>query len=171
MRQVAPRRVRQYYLDCIDQALDDLGVPRDPMLAAYLGDVLARYAFRIDVQPASVAETLAAIRRCWQVDGDAFDPGREVTLRREVGDAVLFLTGFLWERVASRRARRHLVRTGRDAYRFLAEYHRAAGNPGQALVFRTLSRRFARYSVLLMYVREVYLDVDRGRSVSTGEPR
>ena len=171
MRHLAPSRVREYYLDCIDQALDDLGVPRDPLLSAYLGDILARYAFRIDVQPASVSETLAAIRRCWDIDGDAFDPGREVTLRREVGDAVLFLTGFAWERVASRRARRHLVRTGRDAYRFLAEYHRAADNPRQGLVFRALSRRFARYSVVLMYVREVYLDVDRERSVGSGESR
>jgi hypothetical protein len=171
MRHVAPPRVRQYYRECVDQAVTDLGVPRDPAIVAYLGDVLTRYAFRIDVQPASVAALLSAIQECWRLDGGAFDPGREVALRREVGDAVLFLTGFHWERVVSRRARRQLVRAGRGAYRFLAAYHRATGHRGAAAVFSTLARRFARYGVLLMYVREVHLDIARERPLRTGGRR
>jgi hypothetical protein len=171
MRHVAPPRVRQYYRDCVDQAVAELGVPRDPAIAAYLGDVLTRYAFRIDVQADSITALLASIQECWRLDGGAFDPGREIGLRREVGDAVLFLTGFLWERVVSRRVRRQLVRAGRGAYRFLAEYHRAAGRPAASSVFGTLARRFARYSVLLMHVREVYLDIARERPLGTAGPR
>lgn len=170
MRHVAPPLVREYYLDCVGRALDDLALPGDASVSSYLSDVLARYAFRIDVHPESVARHLVEIQRCWQIDGPAFDPRREVTLRRDVADSALFLTGFLWERVATRRARRHFIRMGRDAYRFVAEYHRAAGHP-EAVVFGKLSRRFLRYSVLLMYVREVYLDVDPGRPVTTAGPR
>jgi hypothetical protein len=169
MGHVASPQVRQYYLDCVRLAVDELVLPGDAASERYLGSLLARYAFRIDVNPETVAGHLSTIQRCWRLDDPAFDPRREVSLRQDVGDAALFLTGFLWERMASRRARRYFIRVGRRAYRFLAEYHRGSGRPEAAAVFGALSRRFLRYRVLLMYIREAHLDV--GEPVTTGGPR
>lgn len=150
--------IRHYYRDCIGLALDELGLPASAVPQGYLGALLARYAFRIDVTPATVAGHLAEIQRCWRPGDPAFDPRREVRLRQDLGDATLFLTGFLWERVGHRNLRRSLIRLGRGAYRFLAEYHRAAGRPPAAAVFAALDRNFPRHSALLMYLREAHLD-------------
>jgi hypothetical protein len=171
MGHLASRRVLQYYLDCVRLAVDELGLPGDAASERYLAGLLARYAFRIDVSPETVAGCLSEIQRCWRLDDPAFDPRREVSLRQDVGDATLFLTGFLWERTSSPRVRRSFIRMGRRAYRFLAEYHRASGRPEVAVVFGALSRRFPSHSVLLMYIRETHLGVGTEQPVTTGGPR
>lgn len=150
--------LHRYLTDAIERSADELGLPRDEAVVRYLGDLVARLAVRDDVRVEEIAERLDAIRTAWR-PGDAFDPAREIDLRRQIGDLALYITGFVWERLHARAAQRRYIRLGRRAYRFVAEHHRAAGHP-DAPLFRALAGRFLRYTVLLMYLREVYVDAE-----------
>lgn len=150
--------LQQYLIDALRRSAEELALPRDEGVVRYLGELVARLAVRDDVRVENIAERLEAIRQAWQ-PGPDFDPGREVELRRQIGDLALYITGFVWERLHARAAQRRYIRLGRRAYRFVAEHHRAAGHPDASL-YRALAGRFLRYTVLLMYLREVYVDAE-----------
>jgi hypothetical protein len=155
------RSLRDFFLLCVRRSLVDLALPEDDA-EPYLADMLARNAARSEFGLGGIADRLVEIHRVWQIDGPHFDPVREVELRREIGDYTLFMTGFLWERVEAMSAQHHYTRLGSSAYRFVAEHRRALGEP-DAAVYRALSEGFMRYAVVLMYVREVYADVEPAR--------
>jgi len=150
--------LRDFFLLCVRRSLVDLALPEDDAVP-YLADMLARYAAQTQFGLEGIADRLVEIHRAWQIDSPDFDPSREVELRREIGDYTLFMTGFLWERVEAMSAQHHYTRLGSSAYRFVAEHRRALGQP-DAAVYRGLSEGFMRYAVVLMYVREVYADVE-----------
>lgn len=150
--------LHQYLTDSLRRSAEELALPRDEAVVRYLGDLLARLAVRDDVRVETIAERLEAVRRAWE-PGPGFEPVREVELRRQIGDLALYITGFVWERLHARAAQRRYIGLGRRAYRFVAEHHRAAGHP-DAPLYRALARRFLRYTVLLMYLREVYVDAE-----------
>jgi hypothetical protein len=160
-RVLASRSLRDYFLRCLHRSFGDLAVAEEGA-APYLSDLLSRYALRPDFGLPGIADRLAEIHRAWQLEGPEFDPGREVVLRREIGDYTLFMTGFLWERVEAMAAQHHYTRLGSSAYRFVAEHHRAQGRT-DAPVYRALADGFMRYAVVLMYLREVYADVEPAR--------
>ena len=149
---LASTSIDSFFQDCVRQSLDDLVLPVDEA-AGYLADLLARYVTP-PPRPGGITEMLADVQRAWQMGDTAFDPAREVELRREIGDYTLFMTGFFWERVEAMSAQHHYARLGAAAYRFVAEHHRAAGRP-DAAVYRTLADDFMRHAVVLMYVREI----------------
>ncbi len=143
----------EYFESLVRRSLTDLQVPDDGA-GDYLVGALARAAGL--PRPASVAERLADIQRAWDPGVGSFDPRREVTLRRELGDHALVMTGFFWDALRERGTTRHHTRLGREAYRFVAEYHRALGD-AEAALFRTLADRFTLYAGVLTYLREVYV--------------
>jgi hypothetical protein len=155
--------LRDYFLQCVRRTLSDLSLP-DEGTTLYLADLLTRYGTRRDLGVDGVADRLLQIHRTWQIDHPDFNPSREVELRRDLGDYTLFMTGFLWERAEAMGAQHHYTRLGQNAYRFVAEHHRAAGQPGTA-VYRALADGFMRYAVVLMYLREVYVDAQPARSL------
>jgi hypothetical protein len=141
-----------------DLALDD------PAAARYLADLLARFA-RADalyaIQAATarrletVADSLLAIQRAWDVASPEFDPGAERTLRRHIGDYTLFMTGIFSDHVERLALVGYYQHEGRRAYRFVAEAARAGGEP-DARLFRRLADRFEQYAGALSYARKVY---------------
>lgn len=142
-------------LDCSDAPVRD-----------YLADLLLRFVRTDDFFPPgrtrprleTIGDILAEIESCWTVGSPSFAPEREVALRRHLGDTALLNAGFFWERLRNAGTRRHYVRLGRWAYRFLAEHERAHDGPQQD-VFTLLAERFELYAGILTYLREIYLEV------------
>lgn len=155
-----------FFGDLLARSFADLDIPHRGALE-YLADLLARFAAVGALYPDDGAgrrletfgDRLAAIQRTWQLDGPAFDPGREVQIRQGIAESALFLSGFFWERVRAESATRHYHRQGRRAYRFLAGYHRAHGRPA-AEVYAALAARFETYAAVLAYMRDVHLGAD-----------
>lgn len=145
--------VREYFEPLVRQSLQDLLIPDDG-IAGYLSDVLVRATFA--PRPASLAERLAEIARVWDIAGPHFDPRQEITLRRELGDHALMMSGFFWDVVRDAGTTRVHSRLGRRAYRFVAEHRRALGEPDAAL-YRALAERFTTYAGVLTYLREIYV--------------
>lgn len=150
-----------FFLACVRRTLRDLTLRETRRTTRYLSGLLARYALRVGSEQDGIADRLAEIQRIWQVGEPGFDPAREVAFRRELGDYTLFMSGFLWERVEAMAAHQHYKRVGTNAYRFVAEHHRAVGRKDAAL-YRALADGFTRYTVVLMYLREVYVDIVPG---------
>ena len=156
--------VTEFFGPRVQNCLADLDLP-DGGTAQYLTELLARFTSASELTPLGpegstrdgIAESLRAMQESWDLDGPGFDPGRELALRRQLGDYALFTSGFFWERARADAIRRHLTRSGRWAYRFLAAHHRAAGRP-EARTYRLLSRGFDRYAGALTYLREIYLE-------------
>lgn len=165
--------VQTFFSTSLQQCFEDLDIPDDGV-AAYLADLLARFTLEAIMHPAGAAgdrvvsliDRLREIQRAWLVGDPHFDPTREVSLRRGIGDYALFMHGFFWEHVRDMSARRHFLREGRRAYRFLAEYHRAAGRP-EAAVYAALAGRFDTYAAVVSYMRDVHLGADYAPSPRT----
>lgn len=145
------------------QVFSDLALD-DPPAARYLTDLLTRFArteavYALEVLPArpleTVADALLEIQRAWDVESPGFDPVREKTLRRHIGDFTLFMTGIFREHVQRMAALGYYEDQGRRAYRFVAETARAQGQP-EAPLFRRLSERFEHYAGALTYMQKVY---------------
>lgn len=157
---------RELFGQTVRLSLEDLQL-RDEGTGEYLTGLLTRFVTtsewlgrgsenqRLD----GTADVLAEIQRVWQADEPHFDPARELTLRRHLGDSALFLTGFFWERARHTSTKRHHTRLGKWAYRFLADYERARGSR-LASVYADLAEHFESYAGALMYLREVYLDAN-----------
>lgn len=158
--------VKSLFEQALKASFVDLDIS-DQGTTDYLADLLARVTASADLWPTgvtgtpleSLADRFAEIQRAWRIDGRHFDPAREVELRRGIGDYTLFMTGFFWERVKGDSMTRHLVREGKRAYRFVAEYHRAQGRP-EARRFATLAARFETSAAVLSYMRDVHLGAE-----------
>jgi hypothetical protein len=145
-----------------DLALDD------PPAARYLADLLTRFA-RAEalraVQTATarrldtVADSLFAIQRAWNLGSPEFNPSEERVLRRHIGDYTMFMTGIFRDYVERLAVTGYYEHEGRQAYRFLSETARTAGQP-EAPLFRRLSDRFEEYAGALTYARKVYFRAD-----------
>lgn len=163
---VATTSLSDFFAPRVHDCLADLDLS-DLEAADYLTALLVRFTAADELAPPlrdggrleSLSEHLGAVQRAWQLGTGHFDPASELELRHHLGDHALFMAGFFWERVRGATARRHYVRTGRWAYRFLAAHHRAAGLP-QARLFRVLADGFDRYAGALTYLREIYLEGD-----------
>jgi hypothetical protein len=143
----------------VEDTLRDLDL-HDPAVADYLAGVLTRFS-RVEelwalgatgARLERVADYLEALRGG---PGRAAEAGARLRLVQQLGDYLLFMTGFFWERAQSAGARRHWIRTGREAYRTAGEH---AGSPCTRQVLRRLGDGFDRYAGALSYLREVYLE-------------
>ena len=158
--------VKALFTEALRESFDDLDIA-DKGATGYLADLLARFAATTEMLPEgvtgerlqSIAERMAEIQRSWSIDAEQFDPARELQIRRSLADYTLFMSGFFWEAVKERSVTRHYVREGKRAYRFLAEYHRAQGQPDAAL-YQTLSTRFETYAAVISYMRDVHLGAE-----------
>ncbi len=158
----------EFFDDLVSLTLDDLGLWNDDV-ADYLVDLLTRFARTEVFHPASesgtetdgITNTLLEIQRVWEIDTPHFNPEREVELRRRIGDYTLFMSGFFWEAVHTASAGWYYASQGRRAYRFMADYHRALGQP-EAAAFDALARQFDKYATALSYLRDVHLGAEYG---------
>lgn len=147
----------------IRQSFRDLACD-DPVAAQYLVDLLTRFARaealdtvrelptrRLD----TVADSLLAIPRVWDIGSSDFNPAAEPALRRHIGDYTLFMTGVFREHVERLALIGYYQHEGSRAYRFVAETARTGGT-GNAVLFRRLADRFEHYAGALSYARKVY---------------
>jgi hypothetical protein len=145
------------------QAFGDLAIDDAPALR-YLTELLTRFvrteALRtireLPGRPLdSVTDSLLAIQHVWQADSPGFNPGAERTLRRQIGDYTLFMTGIFRDHVDRLAVTGYYEHEGRRAYRFVAEMARARAE-AEAPLYRRLSERFEMYAGALTYTRKVY---------------
>jgi hypothetical protein len=154
--------LRRFFDRAIRASFHDLALDGDPV-AAYLTDLLTRFARTEGLYPRGVAlprlttvvDMLLDIEAAWVDDGPHFDPAREVTVRRHIGDYTLFMTGVFRERVERVASTTYFVEQGKRAYRFVSEHARAGGAAGPP-PFRRLSERFEGYAGALDYARRVH---------------
>jgi hypothetical protein len=136
----------------------------DEPAATYLADLLTRFARTDALFPRGVADTrletvvdmLLEAQAVWDHDSATFQPEREVTVRRHIGDYTLFMTGVFPERVARVASTRYYVDQGKRAYHFVSEYDRVRHPPSGGPLFRRLAERFERYMAALDYARRVH---------------
>jgi hypothetical protein len=156
----------EFFSQALRRCFDDLDLA-GARACEYLADLLTRFTAQSALHPAgvdgarlvSLGDRLGEIQRAWTPDGPHFDPSREVALRRDIGDYALFMHGFFWEHVRDLSARRHYLRVGRRAYRFVAAYHRACGR-AEAALYAELAARFDTYGAVISYLRDVHLGAD-----------
>ena len=154
--------LRRFFDRAVRAAFTDLGLRDDPA-APYLADVLARFARTEQLHPRgmavprleTVADMLIEIDAAWRTDAPTWQPEREVTVRRHIGDYTLFMTGIFPERVERVASTGFYISQGKQAYRFVSEHERAT-TPQGAPMFRRLAERFEHYVGALDYSRRVY---------------
>ncbi len=156
--------LRTFFDRAVRASFQDLALQDEPA-AAYLGDLLARFARTDHLYPAgttvprleTVVDMLLEIRGAWEDGGAAFDPGREVTVRRHIGDYTLFMLGVFRERVERMASTGYYVSQGKRAYQFVSEHARASA-PDRAPrpPYRRLAERFEQFASALDYARRVH---------------
>jgi hypothetical protein len=154
--------LRRFFDRAIRASFHDLSLDGDPV-SGYLADLLTRFARTESLHPRGVAtprleavvDMLLDIQAAWQDATPRFDPSREVTVRRHIGDYALFMTGVFRERVERVAGVRYYVEQGRRAYQFVSEHARASG-ASDASSYRRLAERFERYAGALDYARRVH---------------
>ena len=128
-----------------------------------LADLLTRFARTENLFPRgsvvprleTVVDMLLEIQGAWQDDARSFQPEREVSVRRHIGDFTLFMTGIFRERVESTTSTRYYVTEGKRAYQFVSEHARATAH-STAPPYRRLAERFENYARALDYARRVH---------------
>jgi hypothetical protein len=138
----------------------DLAV-HDDLAAAYLADLLTRFARTENLYPRgaalprleTVVDMMLEIGAAWQASSPLFAPEREVTVRRHLGDYTLFMTGIFRERVERTAGSRYYIHAGTRAYRFVAE---RARTDGEQAPYRRLADGFEAYAHALDYARRVH---------------
>ncbi len=156
--------IETLFSEALRDSFKDLAVP-DTGATAYLTDLLVRFTAIGEMRPTgatgecleSIADRVAEIQRSWIIDAGHFDPAREIQIRRALADYALFVSGFFWESLRERSATRHYIREGKRGYRFVAEYHRALGQP-EARLYQTLAIRFETFTSVVSYMRDIHLD-------------
>jgi len=142
----------------------DLGL-RDEPVAEHVAALLTRFARREQLYAIrgahgerleTVAELLIEIQRAWDFQAEDFDPFRERTIRQQIGDYALFMTGLFREHVERRSAVGYYVREGKRSYDVVSKIDRSALRP-EAPLFSALADRFERYAGALHYMRKVHL--------------
>jgi len=125
--------LRRFFDHAIRASFSDLAFRDDPA-AEYLADLLTRFARTENLFPRgsvvprleTVVDMLLEIQGAWQDDARSFQPEREVSVRRHIGDFTLFMTGIFRERVESTTSTRYYVTEGKRAYWFVSEHARAS---------------------------------------------
>jgi hypothetical protein len=155
--------LQRFFEHAMKATFHDL-VMHDEPAATYLADLLTRFARTDALFPRGVGDTrletvvdmLLEAQAVWDHESVDFQPEREVTVRRHIGDYTLFMTGVFPERVARVASTRYYVDQGKRAYHFVSEYDRARRPPTGAPLFRRLAERFERYMAALDYARRVH---------------
>lgn len=104
----------------------------------------------------SVVDLLLEAQRVWDPEQPDFNPYRERTIRQQIGDYTLFMTGIFREYVEGRSILGYYVREGKRAYRAVWEHARMTYKP-EAELYAALSEQFEQYVGALTYLRKVYL--------------
>jgi len=154
--------LRRFFDRAIRASFSDLSFRDDPA-AEYLADLLTRFARTENLFPRgtvvprleSVVDMLLEIQGAWQDASPSFQPEREVSVRRHIGDFTLFMTGIFRERVERTTSTGYYVNEGKRAYRFVSEHARASA-PAAAPPYRRLAERFESYARALDYARRVH---------------
>ena len=155
----------RFFERAIGASFRDLAL-RDDQSAAYLADLLTRFARTENLHPRglvvarleTVVDMLLETQAAWE-DADRFRPEHEVAVRRHIGDYTLFMTGVFRERVERIASTGYYVIQGKSAYRFVSEHDRTSARPtapGSASLYRRLADRFEHYAGVLDYTRHVH---------------
>lgn len=157
------RRVelRRFFNGAIRASFQDLALRDDPV-APYLTDLLTRFARTDQLYPRglttprleTVVDLLLEVQAVWQEASPYFQPEREVTVRRHIGDYTLFMTGLFRECVERTASTRYYIAQGKRAYHFVSEHDRASAGGGAP--YRRLAERFESYAGVLEYARRVH---------------
>ena len=156
----------RFFERAIRASFSDL-VLHDEPAATYLADMLARFAHTENLYPhgarvarlETVVDMLVEAHAGWAGTTGGFQPEREVTIRRHIGDFTLFMTGIFRERVDRTASTGYYVSQGKRAYRFVSEHDRASSRPtyrGGGPLYRRLADRFENYAFALDYARRVH---------------
>jgi len=164
---VEPGLLPRFFDRVTRQAFGDLALDDAPA-ARYLADMLTRFARAETLRAVegatarrleTVADSLLAIQRAWDIASPEFNPSEERVLRRHIGDYTMFMTGVFRDHVERLAITGYYEHEGRRAYRFLSETARADGQ-SEAPLYRRLSDRFEQYAGALTYARKVYFRAD-----------
>jgi hypothetical protein len=158
--------LRRFFDRAVQASFHDLALGDAPV-AAYLADLLTRFARTEQLFPVgvtmprleTVVDLLLEAQAAWDERGAHFEPEREVSVRRHIGDYTLFMTGLFRERVERVASTGYYVSQGRRAYRFVSEHGRATSRrPARdaASLYARLAERFEHYAWALDYARRVH---------------
>jgi hypothetical protein len=156
--------LRRFFDRAIRASFQDLALRDDPA-TGYLADLLTRFARTHSLYPRglsvpcleTVVDLLLEAQAVWQDDTPHWEPEREVTIQRHIGDYTLFMTGIFPERVERTASAGYYILRGKRAYRFVWEHDRASSTSrSTAPVFRVLAERFESYARALDYTRRVH---------------
>jgi hypothetical protein len=157
--------LRRFFARAVQASFHDLALGDAPV-AGYLSDLLTRFARTEQLFPVGVTMTrletvvdlLLEAQAAWDDCSSHFEPEREVSVRRHIGDYTLFMTGMFRERVERVASAGYYVSQGRRAYRFVSEHGRATSRRSarDASLYGRLAERFEHYAWALDYARRVH---------------
>lgn len=154
--------LQRFFDRAIRASFRDLALPDDPAIG-YLSDLLTRFARTDALYPRGVSvprletvvDMLLESQAAWQDDSPAWEPERELTVRRHLGDYTLFMTGIFRERVERTASIGFYIAQGKRAYIFVSEHDRARAG-ASAPLYRRLADRFEAYGRALDYARRAH---------------
>ena len=158
--------LRRFFERAVQASFHDLALGDAPV-AGYLSDLLTRFARTEALFPVgvtmprleTVVDLLLEAQAAWDERALHFEPEREVSVRRHIGDYTLFMTGLFRERVERVASASYYVSQGRRAYRFVSEHARATSRRSArdaASLYARLAERFEHYAWALDYARRVH---------------
>jgi hypothetical protein len=158
--------LRRFFDRSVQASFRDLAL-RDEPVAEYLADLLTRFARTENLFPPgvtvprleTVVDLLLEAQAAWADTTPHFQPEREISVRRHIGDYTLFMTGLFRERVERIASTGYYVSQGRRAYRFVSEHGRATRQPRERQagpLYARLAERFEHYAWALDYTRRVH---------------
>lgn len=158
--------LRRFFDRAVQASFRDLAL-HDAPVAAYLADLLTRFARTEQLFPPGVAvprletvvDLLLEAQAAWDDAAAHFGPERELSVRRHIGDYTLFMTGVFRERVERVASTGFYMSQGRKAYRFVSEHGRATARAAArdaGPLYARLAERFEHYAWALDYARRVH---------------
>ena len=154
--------LQRFFERAIRASFRDLALPDDPAVG-YLSDLLTRFARTENLFPRgvlvprleTVVDMLLETQAAWQDDSPHWEPERELSVRRHIGDYTLFMTGIFPERVERTASTGFYISQGKRAYAFVSEHGRAQAS-AEGPLYRRLADRFESYGRALDYARRVH---------------
>ncbi len=157
-----------FFRKWVQVSLTDLGI-YDAKLAAYLADVLTRFARTEKLyvlrnlsgeRLTTVVEMLLQAEGHAHPDSESFNPYFEREIRRHIGDYTLFMTGIFREYVQHLGVMDLYLTQGKDNYRLVGELDEMAER-NDFDFFTYLARKFEHVSGGLHYMKQVYFTRER----------
>jgi hypothetical protein len=156
--------LQRFFDRAVGASFRDLALDDEPA-ARYLAELLTRFARTEQLFPPgvlvprleTVVDLLLEAQAAWQEP--TWQPEREVSLRRHIGDYTLFMIGVFRERVERVASTGYYVTQGKRAYRFVSEHDRASSRPARRAggpLYGRLADRFEHYAGALDYARRVH---------------